>query len=316
MKAAVVHTLGQPPQYRDFSDPALQEGEVLIHVRAAGMHPIVRSLALGQHYSFAGELPMVVGIDGVGTRPDGTRVYFAGLRSPWGSMAELAAAPASMTIPLPEALTDETAAAIANPGMSAWLSTRQRAALVAGESVLILGATGVAGQLAIQAARHLGARRIVAAGRNVEALAGQDLDVIIPLGAPEEEQRAALAEEVGKGIDVVIDYLWGRPTELVLEALARSHDSRAIRTTRLVEVGQSAGATITLPGAYLRAVDLRLLGSGFGSVPLGQILESIHEFFDLAAAGVFTVDVDPVPLTGVEQAWGRAEQGKRVVFRP
>lgn len=315
MKAAVVHTLGQPPRYEDFPDPTAGQNEILIDVRAAGLHPIVRSLALGQHYSFTGELPMVVGLDGVGTGPDGRRVYFAGMRKPWGSMAERAAAPAAMTIPLPDGLADETAAAIANPGMSAWLSLKNRAELKAGESVLILGATGVAGQLAIQAARHLGARRIVGAGRNVEALKGEALDGVIALGAPEDELRAALASEAEQGIDVVIDYLWGRPTELTLEAIAKTHDAETARRTRLVEVGQSAGATITLPGAYLRAVDLHLLGSGFGSVALDQILVAIGEFFDLAAAGVFRVEVETAELAEVEQAWGRAEKGKRVVFR-
>lgn len=314
MHAAVVHQLKQDPAYEEFADPIPESNEVLIRVRAAGLHPIVKAVARGEHYSSSGQVPMVVGLDGVGTRPDGKRVFFGGPRRPWGTMAELCAAPASMCVPLPENLDDIEAAAIANPGMSAWLSITERAALTSGETVLILGATGVAGHLAIQIAKQAGAKRVIAAGRNVESLAGNDVDAVIGLAEPEETVRAAFLAEAQKGIDVIIDYLWGRPTELALEALAKGFHPSATRSTRLVEIGESAGKTINLPGATLRSIDLKMMGSGFGSVPLANIRAAIPKLFEMAAAGTLQIETEPVPLREVESAWNRVEKGRRVVF--
>jgi NADPH:quinone reductase-like Zn-dependent oxidoreductase len=229
-------------------------------------------------------------------------------------MSERTVAPRSGCLPVPHGLDDVQAAAIANPGMSAWLSIEERAGLSAGETVLILGATGVAGQLAIQVARLLGAKRVIGAGRNVEAIAAADVDAVIALGEPEETVRDAFAAEAEAGIDVAIDYLWGRPTELLLEALARGFKASSTRPTRLVEVGESAGKTITLAGATLRSIDLTLKGSGFGSVPLNQVLRAIPTLFSLAAAGTLKVAIEPVPLAEVEAAWTRAEKGRRIVF--
>lgn len=314
MHAAVVNVLGQPPQYQEFPDPIAGEGEVIVKVTAAGLHPIVKARASGAHYSSMGELPAVPGIDGVGTLEDGSRVFFASARSPFGVMAERSVADRSRCIPLPDGISDVEAAALANPGMSAWLSIKSRAALAPGETVLILGATGVAGQLAVQAARILGAKRIVAVGRNVDALKSAAVDNIIGLNQPEDAIRAAFAAEAANGIDVVIDYLWGRPTELLLEALAKGFKATSTKSTRLVEVGESAGKTIALPGAVLRSIDLTLMGSGFGSVPLDQIFGAIPALFAMGAAGQLKVDVEPVALAEVESAWTRVEKGKRIVF--
>jgi NADPH:quinone reductase-like Zn-dependent oxidoreductase len=207
------------------------------------------------------------------------------------------------------------AAAIANPGISAWLSLKLRAGLAAGENVLILGATGVAGLLAIQAARYLGAGKVIAAGRNLTVLQSQPVDAVISLTDPEEAISEAFASHLrDHGIDVVIDYLWGRTTELFLGALAKSFSPEATRRTRLIEVGAIAGNTISLPASTLRSVDLSIQGSGFGSVPLDQIMRSIPEFFSLAAQGHLSVVVEPVPLSQVEQAWSAVEKGKRIVF--
>jgi NADPH2:quinone reductase len=314
MYAAVVSTLGQPPQYQQFPEPIPEENEVLIHVRAAGLHPIVKARASGAHYSSDGVLPLVPGVDGVGTLEDGSRVFFGFSRPPFGSMAERTVTRRSMCLPLPDGIEDVQAAAIANPGMSAWVSMKERARIVPGETVLILGATGVAGQLAIQVARHLGAKRVIAAGRNVEVLAAADVDAIIALGQPEDAIRGAFAAEAENGIDVVIDYLWGRPTELLLEALAKGFKASATRSTRLVEVGASAGSTISLSGATLRSVDLTLLGSGFGAARLDVIFAAIPTLFSLAAAGKLKIDVEPVPLADVEAAWSRVDRGRRIVL--
>jgi NADPH2:quinone reductase len=229
-------------------------------------------------------------------------------------MAEQTVAPRKMTIPLPDGIDDVQAAAIANPGMSAWVSIKERAGLVAGETVLILGATGVAGQLAIQTARLLGAKRVIGVGRNVEAIAKADVDAVIALGDPEDAVRDAFAAEAARGIDVVIDYLWGRPTELLLEALGSGFRATATHRTRLVEVGESAGKTIDLPGATLRSIDLTIMGSGFGAARIETILAAIPHLFAMAAAGKLKIAVEAVPLAEVETAWNRAEKGRRIVF--
>jgi NADPH2:quinone reductase len=314
MHAAVVYDLKQPPRYQSFPEPTPTADEALIHVRAAGLHPIVKALASGAHYAAGGELPMVPGVDGVGALDDGTRVYFGFARKPWGTMCERTVVPRSKCLPLPDGIDDVQAAAVANPGMSAWLSLRDRAGLAAGETVLVQGATGVAGHLAIQFARHLGARRIIGTGRNVDALAAENLDSVISLSQPEDALREAFMAEAAQGIDVVIDYLWGRPTELLLDALSKGFNPSATRSTRLVEVGTSAGLTITLPGATLRSIDLKLLGSGFGAVPLNEILSAIPTLFDMVAQGKVHIDVEPVPLADVEAAWSRVEKGRRIVF--
>jgi NADPH2:quinone reductase len=314
MQAAVVNALGEAPKYQQFHDPAPAEGEVLVTVRAAGLHPIVKTLASGKHYASGGELPAIPGVDGVGVLPDGQRVYFLFVRKPWGPMAERAAAPLNRCIPVPDGLSDAEAAAIANPGMSAWVSLKERAGLQAGETVLILGATGVAGQLAVQAARQLGAKRVVGVGRNVDALKDAQVDAVVALSEPEDAVREAMAREAAAGIDVVIDYLWGRPTELLLEALAKGFKAQAAHRTRLVEVGTSAGLNITLPGATLRSIDLSICGSGFGAARLDEIFAAIPGLFRMAAEGGLKIDVEPVPLSAVESAWNREEKGRRIVF--
>lgn len=317
MNAAVVNVLGQPPRYLPFPEPDPGPGEVLIHVRAAGLHPVVKSIAGGSHYIGGGQLPMVPGIDGIGIRDDdGSRVYFGFARRPFGTMSERTVVPSARCMPIPEGLDDAVAAAIPNPGMSAWLSLKERAGLARGETVLINGATGVAGRMAVQAARHLGARRVIGAGRNPDSLRAAALDSTIQLDQPEDEIRKALAAEVEQGIDVIIDYLWGRPTELILEALARSFRPDRARTVRMVEIGDSAGKTITLPGATLRSVDLKLFGSGFGSVSVDRVWDAIPNLFSLAAKGELTIDIERIPLRNVESAWNRKTEGRRIVFVP
>lgn len=314
MYAAVVNEYGQPPRYQEFPEPALQEGEALVHVRAAGLHPLVKALAGGKHYASSKELPAVAGVDGIGTLEDGKRVYFVFVRTPWGTMAERAPVQQSMCVPVPEGVSDVEAAAIVNPGISAWMSLRHRANLAAGETAVILGATGVAGQLAIQAARAMGANRVVAVGRNVEALASAAVDRVICLNDPEEAVRGAFAEEAARGIEAVVDYLWGRPAELLIEALAKQFNRTATRRTRWVEVGDMAGKTITLAGGSLRSIDLHLMGSGFGANPMEQILAAIPVLFRLVVEGKLNVSVVPVPLNEVGEAWSRTGKGGRIVF--
>jgi NADPH:quinone reductase-like Zn-dependent oxidoreductase len=320
MYAAVVNSFDAPPRYTTFADPVAGEGEKLVTVSAAGLHPIVKGLAKGTHYGSSGELPFIAGIDGVGKLEDGTRVIFGVARSPFGTFAERSLAASWMCLPLPEAIDDVTAAGIANPAMSSWAALTARAKFVAGESVLILGATGVAGQLAVQIAKRLGARRVIAAGRNpqtLEKLKTLGADSVISLDQEQAPLVSAFRTEIAEaGVDVVLDYLWGQPAESVLQAIAQKGLRKASARVRFIQIGESAGKTISLPAATLRSSGLELLGSGFGSASLGQIRQALAEFFEVAAKAPFQFCIKAAPLRDVETLWDQAEEGTRLVFQP
>src|SRR5215475_14144094 len=227
MHAAVLHTIGAVPRYEEFQEPVIRDkdDEVIVHVQAASLKPIDKQLASGSHYASRSELPRVCGSDGVGHLDDGHRVFFGGPRPPHGAMAQRTVVPRAFTFPVPDNLDDETAAALPNPGISAWLSLTYRAKLVRGENVLILGATGVTGKLAVKIAKLLGAARVVAAGRNPEKLDTlHDLgaDATISLALPATQLSEAFLLEAGQwGFQVVIDYVWGSPAEAFLAAITR-----------------------------------------------------------------------------------------------
>ena len=222
MKAAIVREAGKPPIYGDFEEPVPTIGEVHVTVSAAALSNVVKSRASGTHYSSSAQFPFIVGIDGVGCLDDGRRVYFALPRAPFGSMSEKTVVRPSQCVSLPDDLDDVTATAIANPGMSAWAAFKERAKLTAGETVLVNGATGTAGCLAVQIAKYMGARKVVATGRNMEALKALSVlgaDVTIPLGGGANVFAAALKEQFGgDGIHVVLDYLWGQSAERIIVA--------------------------------------------------------------------------------------------------
>jgi NADPH:quinone reductase-like Zn-dependent oxidoreductase len=320
MNAAVVQSFDTPPRFTTFAEPVAAEGERLVTIIAAGLHPIVKSLANGTHYGSTGELPFVPGVDGVGRLEDGTRVYFGVARPPFGTFSERSLAAGWMCLPLPDALDDATAAGIANPAMSSWVALTARAKFAAGESVLILGATGVAGQLAVQVAKRLGARRVVAVGRNpqaLEKLGDLGADATISLDQEHSALIAALRREwVDSGVDIVLDYLWGQPAESVLEAIAQKGLRNASSRVRFVQIGGSAGKTIVLPAATLRSSGLELLGSGFGSASLPQIAQALKEFFQVASQQPFQFSMRTAPLKDIEALWNESEQGSRLVFLP
>lgn len=321
MKAAVLHTLGQSPRYEDFADPHPIEGEVLVRIKAASLKNIDKMIASGSHYDRIVELPCVCGIDGVGLLDDSTRVYCGGVRPPYGMMAERTVVSRAWCLPIPEELDDLTAAALPNPALSAWLALVWRAKLQPGETVLILGATGVAGHLAVQIAKHLGAGRVVAAGRNhrvLTTLCDLGADAIVALDLSDQALAAAFIREAGSnGIDIVLDYLWGHPTEVLLEALTRHDVKAAAARTRLVEIGEMAGATISLSAAALRSSGLELYGSGGGSVPPQVIVEAFPQVWALATGGKLRIKTEPVPLADVEHAWQRRDlDGRRLVMIP
>jgi NADPH:quinone reductase-like Zn-dependent oxidoreductase len=315
MKAAIIPKADSTPVYNDFREPAPSDREVHIAVSAAALSPVVKARAAGAHYSSPGDFPLVVGIDGVGRLEDGRRVYFILPRAPFGSMAERTVAPASQCVAVPEGLDDVTAAAIPNPGLSSWAALKDRAKFAAGETVLVNGATGTSGRLAVQIARHLGAGRIIATGRNaaaLESVKALGADETIVLTEDTETLDGAFKEHFARGVDVVLDYLWGKSAERMLVTVPKVV-KEGIRV-RFVQLGHSSGANITLPAMALRSAAVELTGSGLGSVPLLRIVEVVGEVLQAAATARFDVPIKAMPLSQVEQVWRSDRMVPRVVF--
>ncbi len=321
MKAAVLHAIGAIPRFEDFSDPQPGQDEVLVHVTAASLKNIDKALASGSHYGSDSQLPTVCGVDGVGVLENGTRVFCGGARRPYGMMATLSVVPRTWCVPVPEGVDDCIAAALPNPALSSWLPLTWRAQLKRGETVLVLGATGVAGKLAVQIAKHLGAGRVVAAGRNeriLQTLASLGADATIVLSQSDEDLALAFSREALRGhFDIVLDYVWGHPTEVLLAALT-GHDVRAeSRGVRLIEIGEMAGPTVSLSAAALRSCGIEISGTGGGSVPHSVIFDAFPKVWALAASGRLHIDTERVPLADVESAWQRNDlPGRRLVIIP
>lgn len=320
MKAAVLHELGKAPRFEEFAEPIPGKDEAVVRVRAASLKAVDRQLASGSHYASPRELPVVCGVDGVGDLEDGTRVFFGGPRRPYGAMAERTVVPRAFCFPISSGIHDDTAAALPNPGVSAWLSLTHRAKLAPGETVLILGATGVTGQLAVQVAKLLGAKRVTGAGRNervLDKLQELGADATIQLDQPADSLKEAFAHEAGDtGFDVIIDYLWGRPTEAVLAAITKPEFAVVTKETRLVQVGESAGPTISLPAAVLRSTALTILGTA--GVPSREILtDAMQQVMARAARGELRIETEQVPLAEIERVWQQRERsGCRIVVIP
>jgi NADPH:quinone reductase-like Zn-dependent oxidoreductase len=315
MKAAIVRESGKSPVYGDFPRPTPAPGERQIHVTAAAISQVAKSRAAGTHYSATGQFPFVVGVDGVGRLDDGSRVYFFLPRSPHGSMAEQTVVSASQCLPLPDDLDDITAAAIANPGMSSWAAYSERAKLKRGETVLVNGATGTAGRLAVQIARHLGAKKVIATGRNLEALrdvAALGADVTIPLVDDEDVLEEVFKEQFAARVDVVIDYLWGKSAERLLIAAARTSEDGV--PLRFVQIGAVTGPNVTLPSAVLRAGAIELMGCGIGSVSRERYISVIADLLQAAVPARLKIATRSIPLSQVEGAWSGTESTRRTVL--
>jgi NADPH:quinone reductase-like Zn-dependent oxidoreductase len=316
MKAAIVAEAGKTPIYGDFKDPDPANGEVRVVVSAAALSQVVKSRASGAHYSSSGQPPFVVGIDGVGRLNDGRRVYFVLPRAPFGSMAEKTVIRLAQCVPLPDDLDDVTAAAIANPGMSAWAAFKERAKLTAGETVLVNGATGTAGRLAVQIAKYMGARKVVATGRNAEALKALSVlgaDVTLPLGDGADAFEDALKEQFGGGIDVVLDYLWGQSAERIIIAGAKA--GKEAVPIRFVQIGSMSAPSIVLPSAALRSSAITLMGSGIGSIPPDRTVKAIGELLQATVPGGFEIATRTFPLCEVERIWADSAGQPRTVFQ-
>ncbi len=315
MKAAVVETFDHPPRYRDFEEPVAQAGEVIVAVRAAALTQLARTQAAGKHYS-SGRPPFVPGADGVGRLSDGQRVYFAFPRPPVGAMAERVAVKSAYVVALPPEVDDITAAAIANPAMSSWAALTERVAFKPGESVLVNGANGASGRLAIQVAKWLGAKRVVATGRNpaVEAeLRALGADLFVSLSQSRESLIEQFRAVIADGVDVVLDYLWGAPAEAFMAAAIGYGSAEAAPRIRFVNIGSLSGASLALPAGAVRSSGIEIVGSGLGSLATEALMRSVSALMRVVDNAQLRIAAEAVPLTDVASAWS-SDTSARIVL--
>lgn len=309
MKAAVLHQLGQAPKYEDFPDPVPQNSDQLvIDVKAASIKNLDKGRASGAHYAPHTKFPDVVGVDGVGVTPDGKRIYAMGIT---GMIAEKALVDKHRIVPVPDGIDDATAAALPNAILGAALALKYRAAISPGKVVLVNGATGVTGKVAVQLAKHYGASHVIATGRNpasLQSLAELGADQIVSLSQDQPAFVSALkAIHAKTPIDFVIDYTWGTPMEWILQAVKGGGLHTPYHPIRIVTVGNMAGDNMNLGSAQLRSAAIEIAGSGFGSLPPEAFAkmntEIIPDLLQLAARGGLHIDTERVPLSDIENAW-------------
>jgi NADPH:quinone reductase-like Zn-dependent oxidoreductase len=319
MKAAVLHEVAGIPRYEDFPDPVAGEGEVVVNVKAVAIENVDKMVAAGRHFAsgrFMAQLPAIPCFDGVGTLPDGSLVGFGNTKAPYGALAEKTVVANSNVTPAPGGIDPAEAVVLASaiPGMS----IKFAAGFVPGETVLIQGATGVAGRLAVKVARLLSAGRIVATGRDDDALRD-----VVALGAhaaistavPDDQLKQAFTDAKGEGYDVVLDFLWGRPTEILLCTLVPAAFTFTT-PTRLVQVGESAGPAITVAAESVRTSGLEIYGAAKG-FDRTTIADAYNQIVQWVRAGALTLDIEKMPLSQIETAWQRTDlRGKRLVVLP
>lgn len=324
MKAAVVHEWGRQPRYLDFPEPQPRDGAVVAAVEASALTNLSRMVIMGKHYSSKEiQLPAIAGVDGIARLDDGTRVY-TGALAPYGLMAERTLVVPSGAVPVPEHVDSVTAAAVPNPGVSAWMTLDYAAQTKPGDHVLVLGATGVTGSLAVQLAKFVfGASHVVVAGRNperLEWLRTVGADDVIQLGT-DDLTESVVARHSARPFDAVIDYLWGTSAQQTLAALATAHSSTHFHATRFIQVGSMTGESITVDAATLRSTGITLQGVGIGSVPPEAMrrarTEGLPRLFAMLETGELQLTTVARPLADIENVWAAKEpSGTRIVITP
>jgi NADPH:quinone reductase-like Zn-dependent oxidoreductase len=310
MKAAVVSAFDRAPRYEDFPDPVATQGaELVVDVVAAALHPRVRSQANGSHYTSTGELPLVPGIDAVVRNAKGDLYYALLDDTTLGTMAQRTIIEKDRSIPLPKDADPVAVAAAINPVMSSWVALRHRIHFKRGSHVLILGATGSAGRMAVQVARRFGAKEVIGAGRNPRRLSG-----LTALGA----DRVLTLDQLGLAshVDIVIDYVWG-PSSAKGRVDLLTHRSERGKDLTWIQIGSIAGPSAEIFSAALRSTRTQIVGSGIGSVAGHDFRKEIPKIAKAVTAGEFDVCTQTIPLTDVETAWTEPQDdNKRVVFLP
>lgn len=313
MKAAVVTDFNQAPQFQSMPEPQPKNNEQTIKVLAASVNHRVQAQANGTHYTSVNKLPFIPGLDGVGQLVDGAMAYFVTSNPIYGSLAQKTVVDQHRIIPLPAEIDVNKVAASMNPAMASWMALKDRfSSDISGKNILILGATGNSGRLAVQISHYLGAKNVIAVGRNKEKLASLAATKKIsllddPMTLKQELQEVADA-------DIVLDYLWGAVTKQVMLALlpARIDHSQALTW---IEIGSMAGAEMTLPSAALRAINLNLIGSGQGSISPKVHASELPKLAKLISEGRFNVAVETMPLKQVTDQWNK-DTAQRLVFNP
>jgi NADPH:quinone reductase-like Zn-dependent oxidoreductase len=296
MYAAVVTAFDAPPHYTEHPEPvATGKGEVVVEVLAAGLHPRVRSQADGSHYTSTDDLPLVPGIDAVVRDPEGRLRYTVLDDTTLGTLAERTVIELDRSVVLPKGVDPVQLAAAMNPAMSSWVALRRRIDFKRGQRVLVLGATGNAGRMAVQVAKRFGAAQVIAAGRDAARL-----DRLPALGA----DVTCTFDELAKAadVDVVIDYVWGEPTARAMVDLLTARSDRS-RPLSWIQIGSVAGPDAPIPSAALRSARLQIVGSGIGSVPGRDFVKELPKLASAVAGGAFDVRAKAVPLAEVEQVW-------------
>ena len=302
MKAALIRELGAQPEVGDVSEPSGPSIEVL----AAPINPIDLAVSRGVLATGHPELPYVPGCEAVGRIDDRIVWIFGGSlgRTTQGAMAELAPIGDAHVIDVPEGVDAALAAGLGIAGLAGWLPFAWRAPLTGGENVLVLGATGSVGLVAVQAAKLLGAGRVVAAGRSatgLERAARVGADATIRLDESHDLEAAFKEAFGGEGPTYVFDPLWGEPAAAAVRA--------AVPRATIVNLGQSAGATAELASAAVRFKSLSILGHTNFAVPADELAEHYRRLVAHAAAGEIRLEVERVPLESVSDAWRRQAEG-------
>jgi NADPH:quinone reductase-like Zn-dependent oxidoreductase len=315
MKAAVIYPNERLPQYVDFPEPQVNgDDEILVTVKAVAIKHLDKGRASGTHYS--SDAPKkdgrVVGGDGVGLLADGTRVYGMAVT---GMLSERATIDKDRIVKIPDGLDDATAAALPNAVIGSAMGLKFKADVQPGDVVLVNGATGFTGRIAVQIARHYGAKKIIITGRNQASL-----DELLTLGADEaislllndDTIKAQLtAIHAATPIDVIIDYLWGHTAEMILACVKGK--GNFTNRVRYVSIGSMSGDLIQLSAANLRSVDIQLSGSGLGAWSRKQVSkffrEILPEMYDLAVAGKLKVETVSVQLEDIGDLWEKEVKG-------
>ena len=321
MKAAVLHKFGETPKFEDFPEPTPGEGEILVYVKAVALENVDKVMAEGSHFAsqqFLSTLPAIVGFDGIGMLEDGRLVGFGGVKAPYGAMAEKTVIPEGYHVPVPDGVDAVTAAALPASALTSLFPLKWGAKLQPGETVLINGATGVSGKLAVQIARLLGAGRVIGTGRNEESMKqvkGFGADAIIDLKQSDEKLIEDFKKEAGEGYDVILDFLWGHPTEVLIQTLV-PNELRMSKPFRLIQIGEKAGRTISLSADSLRTSGLEIRGGAAGITP-EAMGESTDQVWEWLKANKLHMEIEQVPLKDIESVWKRMDfQGKRIVIVP
>jgi NADPH:quinone reductase-like Zn-dependent oxidoreductase len=321
MKAAVMRAPGTAPEYDEFEEPPAAEDREIVELVASGIHPVTRSLAEGRHYGSTGSWPLIPGVDAVARTADGTLVYTGYPEPPFGTLAERISVPAGVRLPLPDGADPVRIAGGVNPGAASWLPLQARIAEVETlGTVAVLGATGMAGLLAVQNALALGASRVIGIGRNPAGLerAAAAGAITVTLTGDKGSDAAAIAAALGDTApSLVLDFVWAGPAETMFQALARRGLHEDTANIAYLQIGALAGPEASVPAALLRSRRIRITGSGAGSASVAAVLAQLPGYMQLIAGGRVQVPTRTFPLSEISDAWIAArESGNRVVIVP